>query len=124
MWGFLTFVLNFIPNIGSMIATVCPIIIGLLQYGFGFTVISMAVILLIIQNVIGNIAEPHFLGTRMDLSPVFVLFSLIFWGWIWGIVGMFLAVPISASIKILFSNIEPLKPIAILLGSKTEPINS
>ncbi len=124
MWGFLTFVLNFIPNIGSLIATVCPIIIGLLQYGFGFTVISMAVILLIIQNVIGNVAEPHFLGSRMDLSPVFVLFSLIFWGWIWGVVGMFLAVPISASIKILFSNIEPLKPIAILLGSKSEPLNS
>ena len=124
MWGFLTFVLNFIPNIGSMIATVCPIIIGLLQYGFGFTIISMAVLLLIVQNIIGNIAEPHFLGSRMDLSPVFVLFSLIFWGWVWGIVGMFLAVPISASIKILFSNIEPLKPIAILLGSKSEPLNS
>ncbi len=124
MWGFLTFVLNFIPNIGSTIATLCPIIIGLLQYGFGFTIISMAVLLLLIQNVIGNIAEPHFLGLRMDLSPVFVLFSLIFWGWVWGIVGMFLAVPISASIKILFSNIEPLKPIAILLGSKSEPLNS
>ncbi len=124
MWGFLTFVLNFIPNIGALIATVAPITIGLLQYGFGFTVISLAALLLVVHNIIGNVAEPHYLGIQMDLSPVFVLFSLIFWGWIWGIGGMFLAVPISASMKILFSNIEPLKPIAILLGTKAKAPDS
>ena len=118
LWGLLTFILNFIPNIGALIATVGPIIIALLQYGFGITVISLAAILLIVHNIVGSIVEPHYLGRHMDLSPVFVLFSLIFWGWIWGIVGMFLAVPIAASMKILFSNIEPLKPIAILMGSK------
>ncbi len=124
LWGLLTFVLNFIPNIGALIATIGPIVIALLQYGFGFTVISMAVILLIVHNLIGSIIEPHYLGRHMDLSPVFVLFSLIFWGWIWGIVGMFLAVPIAASLKILFSNIEPLKPIAVLMGSKANGENS
>jgi len=118
LWGILTFVLNFIPNIGSLIATIAPLIIALLQYGFGITVISLAVVIFLVHNTVGNFIEPHYLGRHMDLSPVFVLFSLIFWGWVWGIVGMFLAVPIAASIKILFSNIEPLKPIAILMGSK------
>lgn len=127
LWGILTFVFNFIPNIGALIAILGPIIIALLQYGLGITVISLAAILFLIHNIVGNLIEPHYLGRHMDLSPVFVLFSLIFWGWIWGIVGMFLAVPIAAAMKILFSNIEPLKPIAILMGSKAgglQTINS
>ncbi|HSD63454.1 MAG TPA: AI-2E family transporter, partial [Ignavibacteriaceae bacterium] len=124
LWGVLTFILNFIPNIGSLIATIGPIIIALLQYGFGFTVIFLTAILLILHNLVGSIIEPHYLGRRMDLSPVFVLFSLIFWGWIWGIVGMFLAVPIAAVMKILFSNIGPLKPISVLMGSKTNGLES
>jgi AI-2 transport protein TqsA len=120
VWGILTFILNYIPNIGSILATIFPIIIALLQYGLGFTSISLSILLLVNQNIIGNFLEPHFTGRQMDLSPVFVLFSLIFWGYVWGIVGMFLAVPIAASMKILFANIEPLKPIAILMGSKSQ----
>ncbi|RPI71518.1 MAG: AI-2E family transporter [Ignavibacteriales bacterium] len=118
VWGLLTFFLNYIPNIGSLIATIAPILVSLLEYGFGFTTISLSALLLINQNIIGNLIEPHYLGRQMDLSPVFVLFSLIFWGSVWGIVGMFLAVPIAAAMKILFSNIEPLKPLAIIMGSK------
>jgi len=124
IWGVLTFILNFIPNIGSLIATVAPILVALLEYGFGFRTVSLAVLLVLSHNIIGNIAEPHYLGRRMDLSPVFVLFSLIFWGWIWGIVGMFLAVPIAASMKIFFSNFEALKPIAILMGSKAQRLEN
>ncbi len=118
IWGLLAFILNYIPNIGSLIATIAPILIAFLEFGFGFKTISLGVLLLVTQNVFGNFLEPHYMGRQMDLSPVFVLFSLIFWGWIWGIVGMFLAVPIAAFIKILFSNIEPLKPIAIIMGTK------
>ncbi|HVO72932.1 MAG TPA: AI-2E family transporter [Ignavibacteriaceae bacterium] len=120
IWGLLTFILNFIPNIGSFISTIAPILISFLEYGFGFRTISLAVLLLVVHNIIGNLIEPHYLGRRMDLSPVFVLFSLIFWGWIWGIVGMFLAVPIAAFMKILFGSIEPLKPVAVLMGSRYE----
>ncbi|MGE5796634.1 MAG: AI-2E family transporter [Ignavibacteria bacterium] len=120
IWGLLTFILNFIPNIGSFIATAAPILVALLEYGFGFRTVSLTVMLLVVHNIIGNFIEPHYLGRRMDLSPVFVLFSLIFWGWIWGIVGMFLAVPIAAFMKILFSNIDPLKPVAVLMGSRQE----
>lgn len=124
LWGILTFVFNFIPNIGALIATLGPIVIALLQYGLGITVISLAVVLFLVHNIVGNLIEPHYLGRHMDLSPVFVLFSLIFWGWIWGVVGMFLAVPIAAAMKILFSNIEPLKPIAILMGSKANGLRT
>ncbi len=123
-WGLLAFVLNYIPNIGSLLATLFPILIALLEYGFGFTSISIAVLLLIAQSIYGNIIEPKFLGRTMDLSPVFILFSLIFWGWVWGIVGMFLAVPLAAILKILCSNIDPLKPIAIIIGTKAEPIQN
>jgi predicted PurR-regulated permease PerM len=124
IWGLLTFILNFIPNIGAFIATVAPIVIGLLEYGLGFTTISMTALLIINHSIMGNLVEPHYFGKQMDLSPVFVLFSLIFWGWIWGIVGMFLSVPIAAAMKILFSNIEPLKPVAVLMGSKTEHLQN
>ncbi|MBS4035522.1 MAG: AI-2E family transporter [Ignavibacterium sp.] len=117
-WGFLAFLLNYIPNIGSLLATIFPILIALLEYGLGLSSISLTVLLVGVQFVMGNIVEPKFLGEKMDLSPVFVLFSLFFWGWLWGIVGMFLAVPIAAVIKIFCSNIEPLKPIAVLIGTK------
>lgn len=116
-WGFLAFLLNYIPNIGSLLATIFPILIALLEYGLGFSTISLTVLLITIQFVMGNLVEPNILGEKMDLSPVFVLFSLFFWGWIWGIVGMFLAVPIASVIKILCSNIDSLKPIAILIGT-------
>lgn len=119
-WGLLAFILNYLPNIGSLLATVFPILIALLDFGFGFTSISLAAILLIVQNIYGNLIEPKFLGMKLDLSPVFILISLIFWGWIWGIVGMFMAVPIASLFKILCSNINPLKPIAILIGTKAE----
>lgn len=116
-WGFLAFLLNYIPNIGSLLATIFPILIALLEYGLGFYTITLSILLVGVQFVMGNLVDPKLLGAKMDLSPVFVLFSLFFWGWIWGIVGMFLAVPIASVIKIFCSNIEPLKPIAILIGT-------
>jgi AI-2 transport protein TqsA len=118
IWGLLTFILNYIPNIGSLIASIIPMFVAFIEYEIGWTSISFALLLVIIHNITGNVLEPHVMGRQMDLSPVFVLFSLIFWGYVWGIVGMFLAVPIAAAMKILFSNIEPLKPIAIIIGSK------
>ncbi|MFO7445274.1 MAG: AI-2E family transporter [Ignavibacteriaceae bacterium] len=119
LWGLLAFILNYIPNIGSLIATAIPVLISILEYGFGLKTISLVILLLAIQNLLGNILEPHYLGRQMDLSPVFILFSLVFWGLVWGIIGMFLAVPIAVVIKILFDNIQPLKPIGFLLGTKT-----
>jgi predicted PurR-regulated permease PerM len=124
IWGLLAFVLNYIPNIGSLLATLFPILIALLDYGFGFTSISLAILLFVTQNIFGNVIEPKFLGMKLELSSVFILMSLIFWGWIWGIVGMFLAVPIASLIKILCSNIDALKPIAIIISTRAEPIKN
>jgi AI-2 transport protein TqsA len=123
-WGCVTFILNFIPNIGAFVSSILPLIMATMDYGFGFTTISLAIILFIIHNISGNFVEPHFLGRHMDLSTVFVLFSLIFWGWVWGIPGMFLSVPIAASIKILFGHIELLKPLAIIMGRKPISLDS
>ena len=119
-WGVLTFLFNFIPNIGSILISILPILVSLIDFGFGFRSVSLAVLLFLNQSIMGNIVEPQYLGKQMGLSTVFVLFSLIFWGWVWGIVGMFLSVPIAAAIKIIFSNIEPLKPIAVIMGNKAD----
>lgn len=119
-WGFLTFILNFIPNIGSMIATIFPIAISLLQFGFGFNTIFVSILLIVNQVIIGNIVEPYYLGKKLNLSPMYVLLSLIFWGWVWGVIGMFLAVPIAVIVKIIAENINPLKPFSILMGGKLQ----
>ncbi|GAB6282558.1 MAG: AI-2E family transporter [Ignavibacterium sp.] len=120
VWALLIFALGYIPNIGSVIGDALPIIMSLLQYGLGVHTISMAILTIGIKFIIGNFVEPIYMGRRMDLGTTFVLIALAFWGWVWGIVGMFLAVPISSIMKIIFTNIEPLKPLAILMGSKIE----
>jgi len=116
IWGLLTFLLNFIPNIGSIIATIFPITFALVQFDNFMIVIWIAIILLVIQIVIGNVVEPKVLGKTMGISPVVVLFSLIFWGYVWGILGMVLAVPIAVLIKIILENISGLRPLSILMS--------
>jgi predicted PurR-regulated permease PerM len=118
-WGALTFILNFIPNIGSIIASIPPILLALVQYYPDklWVPILTAVLLLVIQMLMGNMIEPKVMGESLNLSPVIILLSLVFFGWMWGIVGALLSVPIAASIKIVCENIEPLRPISILMGS-------
>lgn len=118
IWGILTFILNFIPNIGSLLATVLPLIIAFLQFEDPMIVFWLAVLLVVVQQVMGNLVEPKWLGKSMNLSPLVILFSLIFWGWLWGIIGMFLSVPITVMIKIILENIEGTKPIAVLMGGE------
>jgi predicted PurR-regulated permease PerM len=113
----LIFILNFIPNFGSIIATLFPLLIGFLQYGFTPRVLLVFVGLVIIQFVIGNIMEPRITGRSLNLSPIVILISLIFWGYIWGIVGMMLAVPLTSAIKIFFENIPTLRPIANIISA-------
>jgi len=115
--GLLTFFLNFIPNIGSFMATAFPALVSLLQFeSFGLALIITA-LLVVVQNVMGNLIEPQLMGMSLDLSPLAILLSLIFWGWLWGLWGMILSVPIMSLIKITCENIEQLRPIAVLLGS-------
>lgn len=116
IWGILAFLLNFIPNIGSIIATALPLLIAFIQFGSISNVIWLSVFLIGIQMIIGNFIDPRIVGRRLNLSPLVVLFSLIFWGWLWGIIGMFLAVPISVIIKIIFENTDSLRFISVLMS--------
>ena len=125
-WGALAFFLNFIPSIGSILASIPPILLSFLQYypdgteasgSWLLIPILTAVVLLLIQMVMGNVLEPKIMGENLNLSPVVILLSLVFFGWLWGIVGALLSVPIAATIKIFCENIEGLKPISILMGS-------
>ncbi len=115
---FLIFVLNFIPNFGSMVATAFPIVIGIINYGFSVRVLIVALALMLTQMIIGNVIEPSITGKNLNLSPIVILVSLIFWGWIWGITGMILAVPLTSAIKIIFEHIDSLKPIASLISAE------
>jgi len=114
--GLLIFVLNFIPNIGSIVASFFPIIICLLEYGFGWRVIGVAFFVTTTQMVFGNIIEPNMMGERLNLSPIVVLISLIFWGWVWGIVGMMLAVPITSAINIVIKEIDEKSVISAIIS--------
>ncbi len=117
-WAVLTFLLNFIPTVGSIIATIPPVLLALIQFypNFWPSVIVLT-LLFIIQQVMGNFIDPKMMGDRLNLSPVVILLSLIFWGWLWGITGALLSVPIASAIKIVCENIELLKPISVLMGS-------
>ncbi len=118
-WGALAFILNFIPTIGSMLASIPPVLMALVQHAPEryWPVLVVAVVLLAIQMTIGNVVAPRILGEHMNLSPEVVLISLLFWGWLWGPGGALLSVPITASIKIICDNVAPLKPWGVMLGS-------
>jgi predicted PurR-regulated permease PerM len=118
--GLATFFLNFIPNVGSFIATAFPGLVALIQFESFGQALLIVLLLVIVQSVMGNFIEPKLMGERLDLSPLAILLALIFWGWLWGIWGMLLAVPITSLIKIICESTEPLKPFAVLMGSAGE----
>jgi AI-2 transport protein TqsA len=118
VWGVLIFLLNFIPTVGSIIATLFPTMIALAQSTDGlYLALSVLVTIGSIQITIGNIIEPRLMGTSLNLSPVVILFNLALWGYIWGIAGMFLCVPFLIITTIVLSHFPKTRPIAILLSS-------
>lgn len=116
VFGFLTFILNYIPNVGSIIASFLPLIIAVFQFDTLWPAFWIFIILSTMQMVLGNFIEPKIMGKGLGLSPLVILFSLFFWGWLWGLPGMILAVPIAAIIKIVTSNIPALEFISVLIG--------
>jgi AI-2 transport protein TqsA len=116
VFAFLTFILNYIPNIGSFIATVFPVAIAIFQYDTIWPAVWILIILITIQQVMGNVVEPRLMGHGLGLSPLVILFSLFFWGWLWGIPGMILAVPMTAIVKIVCSNVPELGIVAALMS--------
>lgn len=106
VWAVITFMFNFIPNIGAIITVILPFLMALVQYeSFGYASL-IALILIVIHNIFGNIIEPKIFGNRLGLNPLVILLSLLLWGYIWGIVGMLLSVPLTALVKIIISRSE------------------
>jgi len=116
-WGVLTFLLNYIPTVGSIIATIPPVLMAIMQFSPAyFKPLVVLLSLGAIQVFLGNFITPKMVGDRIGLSPVIILVSLLLWGIIWGIPGAILSVPIAVIIKIICKNFELLKPIAIMMG--------
>ena len=101
---------------GSFVAVVFALLGYLLLHGFSGSFIILAGILILVQIIFGNILEPKISGDKLNLSPTLILLSLLIWAWVWGIIGMILAVPITATIKIILSNIKSTKKLAKLMS--------
>lgn len=114
-WAFLIFILNYIPTIGSLIATTFPAVFAMLQFGEIMPGVWVLIIVGAIQLVVGNYLDPKLTGNTLNVSPLIVILGLAFWGAIWGIIGMFLSVPITVMIIIILSEFPATQPIAILL---------
>lgn len=116
--GLLAFLFNYLPNIGSIITTVAPGIVALIQFGSLPHALLIVAILVVLHYIIGNVLEPRAMGLTLNLSPTAVLFTLVFWGWMWGIVGMILSVPIMAILVTIMEHFQVTQPIAILLSHR------
>lgn len=117
-WAFLIFLMNFIPTIGSLIATIFPALFAMLQFGEVMPGIWSLIIVGAIQLIIGNYIDPKLMGDSLNVSPLIVILGLAFWGAIWGIIGMILSVPISAMLILIFAHVPNSRSIAILLSKK------
>lgn len=115
-WGTLAFLLNFIPYLGSLLATILPVMLALVQLDSVLTVLVIAGLLIALQQTLGLLVEPRMAGAKLGVSPLLIILSLAFWGVVWGLVGMFLAVPLLMVVKIVFENIPATRPVAVLMG--------
>lgn len=117
-WAFIIFLLNYIPTIGSLVASIFPAAFALLQFGEVGPALWVLGIIGAIQVIVGNFLEPKVMGNSLNISPFVVMLSLVFWGAIWGIVGMALSVIITVVLMILFAEFKATRPIAVLLSEK------
>jgi len=116
LWGLLAFFLNFVPNIGSIIAAIPAVLLAFVQLGVSSALLA-ALGFLVVNVMIGNVIEPRFMGRGLGLSTLIVFLSLVFWGWVLGPVGMLLSVPLTLAVKIAMESNEDTRWMAILLGS-------
>lgn len=119
LWGVLAFLLNYVPSIGSIVAAVPAVALALVQLGPGWA-IALAVGYLVVNLTIGNFIEPRILGRRLGLSPLVVILSLFFWGWVWGPAGMLLSVPMTVVVKLLLELSPDTRWLGVLLGPAQE----
>lgn len=115
LWALLAFFFNFVPVVGNVLMMIPAVLLALVQGGVG-TAITVAIGYLVINTVIGNVLEPRIMGKGLGVSTLAVFVSLLFWGWLFGTVGMFLAVPLTAAVVIALDASPYTRPLAILLG--------
>jgi AI-2 transport protein TqsA len=113
--GFLTFVLNFIPYLGSLVAVILPVLIALVQFASITKALWILLVLVILQNLVAQVLEPTLVGSGLKIPIPVVFFALFFWGWFWGAPGVLLAIPIMTFLKIVMEDIPSLRPFALLL---------
>lgn len=115
LWGLVAFVLNFVPAFGSLLAAIPAVLLAIVQHGLGHAAV-LGLGYLVVNVIFANVLEPQLMGRRLGLSPLVVLLSLLFWGWVWGPVGMLLSVPLTMILKILLENTEDMRWIGVMLG--------
>lgn len=119
LWGLVAFLLNYVPNLGSFIAGVPPVLLALIQLGPVHALVVLVGIVAV-NTVIGNVIEPNLMGRRLGLSSLVVFLSLLFWGWLWGTTGMLLSVPLTMIVKILLENSPDWHWLAVLMSGERE----
>ncbi len=121
LWGILAFLLNYIPNVGSIVAALPPVLLALVQYGWGRAV-AVLIVFVLVNMVIGNLLEPKVLGDRLGMSTLVVFLSLVLWGWLWGIAGMLLSVPLTMVVKLSLHHSDNWRWLAVLM-EPAPPLN-
>lgn len=116
-WAVVIFLLNYIPTIGSLLGVAFPALLALVQFDTAVPAVVVAGTLGAVQIIIGNLVEPRLMGRSLNLSPLTVIVSLVVWGNIWGVVGMFIGVPLTGILVIVMSYIPAARPVAIVLSS-------
>lgn len=117
LWGVLSFLLSFVPNIGFVVALVPPAALALIEFGFGRAVFVVGGYT-IINFLVDNVIKPRFVAESVDLAPIIVVLSLLFWGWLLGPIGALVAVPLSIAAKFLFESFENSRWLALLMSDK------
>lgn len=119
VWGLLAFVLNYIPNLGSLISGTLPVLYAFLTRDLQ-TALLVGAGILAIEQVVGNFVDPRLQARQVSVSPVLVLVVLLLWGWIWGVAGAILAVPITVTALVFFAHVPALRPLALLLSRERD----
>lgn len=117
LWGFIAFILNYIPSLGSIAGSIPPVIMSYIQFDSVNTVVAILILISISQFTMGNLIEPRLLGQRLRLNTPTVIFGLVFWGYIWGIPGMMVCIPLLVMIKLIFEQFPSLRVVARVMGS-------
>ncbi|KPL00302.1 MAG: hypothetical protein AMJ90_08480 [candidate division Zixibacteria bacterium SM23_73_2] len=120
IWGPLAGILNLVPYIGPIVGLFPPLIVAAIQFKSFMPVLWVVILYEVVQIIEGNFVTPRLVGERVNLSPLAVIVAAMYWTWLWGAIGIILAIPITATIKVICDHIDSLKPIGILIGGKRE----